>query len=79
MTAAEPIPRGYCHHRLTTLIGGPLDGHQVRIYPGNGGPDPKVITLAHGTRWPHHEVAEWLDYTRQPDGTYHHQETHDGS
>jgi hypothetical protein len=72
MTAAEPIPRGYCHHRVTTLVGGPLDGHTARIYPGQGGSDPKVITLGYGRLWP---LWWWLDYTRQPDGTYHYQET----
>jgi hypothetical protein len=58
-------------YRMATVVGGPLDGHQVRIYPAHGAGEPRVITLAHGCTdaepWPH----AWLDYHRQPDGTYH--------
>lgn len=53
------------------LIGGPLDGDRVRLYPARGGRLPTVVTLAHGCTdaepWPH----TWLDYDLRADGSYH--------
>lgn len=60
--------------RRALLVGGPLDGNRPYVWPVGGdnrGPtDPLTITLAYGCTdeepWPH----QWLDYHRQPDGTY---------
>jgi hypothetical protein len=57
-------------HRLAALHDGPLGGGTARIYPERAGMEPRTITLAGGCTeaepWPH----QWLDYQRQPDGSY---------
>lgn len=61
--------------RVARVVGGPLDGGKAFVNAECGGrprrPNwPRVITLGYGATheepWPH----QWLDYHRQPDGSY---------